>query len=364
MPDTLTKSKKQFTAVIVFAYLLFCGAMIAGTFFDLQIDKALFNYESRFGYFFEQWGVLPSYIAELGAFSAVIACMHKNQDFTDIITSVFPALKNFSESGPGKKVFFIIHKVVYLGLAFGLYNGSKVSINYVFKRFYGHKPQTIFIERGVNPVKFQIVYNICIVALAALTVLLFYLIKRKLNPQQLKLMEFMAGVALLMLVVATSIDIIKDIFTRIRFREMIAFSHGILDENGMSDASLGGLKKEMVADTDFSAFDFWFKKGNDMGRYGDATSFPSGHTSNASYSLLLIPLFYKGQEVSKAYKRLFIPASILGIAYVCTVAVSRLVMGAHYLTDVSAAAIIMLTGMLAVYALLSKCEGIYNKNKS
>lgn len=356
------KIRKQYIGVIIAFYFIYVALMIIGTFKDLQIDIALFNYGSKFGNFMEQWGMLVAYIAELGSFSAVIACMHKSDELKEIVTTVFPFLKPFSQSKAGEKIFFIFHKIVYGAFLFGLYNASLVSIKYVFRRIYGHSPATVFEERGTNMVLFHIVHNICIIALAALSVLIFALVKKKLNKKQLRLMESMAGITLLMMVVCMSIDVLKDIFTRIRFREMIAYSHGLLNEDGMTEIGSAELPREWVKDTDFSSFDYWFKKGDDLGVYSNASSFPSGHTSGASYSLLLIPLFYKGREVSSFYEKYFIPASIVGIAYISAMAVSRLIMGAHYLTDVSMAALIMFSGCILCSYVITKFEGIYDKN--
>lgn len=62
------------------------------------------------------------------------------------------------------------------------------------------------------------------------------------------------------------------------------------------------------------------------------TSFPSGHTTGAAlvYSIMFLPVFV--DSLNKTKYKVLLP--IIAITYTGTVALSRIVMGAHYMSDV------------------------------
>ena len=83
-------------------------------------------------------------------------------------------------------------------------------------------------------------------------------------------------------------------------------------------------------------------------------SFPSGHTSNAATMLLLglIPLLKPDLE---KYKKHFLAA---GFVWAAVVAFTRIVMGAHYLTDTT---IGFTVGLLCVYGV---CAAVFGKERA
>lgn len=85
-------------------------------------------------------------------------------------------------------------------------------------------------------------------------------------------------------------------------------------------------------------------------------SFPSGHTANASMLMLLGILPMLRPELAK--KR----ALLIGIGFVwpCLVAVSRIIMGAHYLTDTTVGFAIGLTAMLLVWKVVFGRQEVRN----
>ena len=97
---------------------------------------------------------------------------------------------------------------------------------------------------------------------------------------------------------------------------------------------------DMAAAGDFSAFTPWYRWGAVAGN----TSFPSGHTAAACGVLVLLALpalfdWWKGKEL----------ALTCGCyAYIALTALSRLIMGRHYLSDTVAAAVIMTLLYLAL----------------
>ena len=103
--------------------------------------------------------------------------------------------------------------------------------------------------------------------------------------------------------------------------------------------------------TDFAPFTKWYQKGDtSLTYYNYRDSFPSGHTVY-SCTIFLSTLF------CGAFKRLkkFAPiALIVSFVYVFLMGWSRLVAGAHYLTDVAAGAIIGYSIILVGWALYNR----------
>lgn len=81
-------------------------------------------------------------------------------------------------------------------------------------------------------------------------------------------------------------------------------------------------------------------------------SFPSGHIMTVAFVCgFLLFLLYHDQKQRAALK---IYATLLAFVYACTIAISRLVLGAHYLTDVLAGAtlgFIVMTIVIIIYKL-------------
>lgn len=110
-----------------------------------------------------------------------------------------------------------------------------------------------------------------------------------------------------------TVDIMKNLWGRVRFRDLL------------SSGSCDG-------------FTAWFvingKNGN--------KSFPSGHTAGAgmSYLLMLLPFIDKKRE---KYRAVYFWCPFI---YTSAVALTRLVMGAHYLTDVAVGGVIAFSCVL------------------
>lgn len=110
-----------------------------------------------------------------------------------------------------------------------------------------------------------------------------------------------------------TVDIMKNLWGRVRFRDLLS--------SGSCD--------------DFTA---WFvingKNGN--------KSFPSGHTAGAgmSYLLMLLPFIDKKRE---KYRAVYFWCPFI---YTSAVALTRLVMGAHYLSDVTVGGVIAFSCVL------------------
>lgn len=118
-------------------------------------------------------------------------------------------------------------------------------------------------------------------------------------------------------------------------------------------------RMRMIATQPDAFFQPWWVIGNDMKDHlmalGVASeefkSFPSGHTGNAACAILLgiLPLIahkLKGKETMLFF---------LGFAFACLVACSRIIMGAHFLSDVTIGlSVTFIISCMFVYKMIKK----------
>lgn len=129
-----------------------------------------------------------------------------------------------------------------------------------------------------------------------------------------------AGIAV-MAVQLSAVEAMKYLWGRVRFRDLLAAGN-------------------------YDAFTPWYVINGINGN----KSFPSGHTAGAAMSFLAMLLPYVSEKAQK-HKQLcfYIP-----FVYTCIVAVTRLVMGAHYLSDVAMGGAIGLLTVIIAMAVLDK----------
>lgn len=134
------------------------------------------------------------------------------------------------------------------------------------------------------------------------------------------------GVAV-MVVQLITVDVMKNLWGRVRFRDLLA-------------------------DGSYDKFTSWFAVNGKNGN----KSFPSGHTAGAgmSYLLMLLPFVHKKWAGRRAF------CFWCPFVYTSAVAFTRLVMGAHYLSDVTVGGIIAFSCVLIgvrVYETVCKKHG-------
>ncbi|MBR4240701.1 MAG: phosphatase PAP2 family protein [Eubacterium sp.] len=348
--------KKQIIFCVCFYFAFFAVLMIFGTFFDLEIDKALFNYENKFGIIMENWGMQAMYLVPLFAWSMLLSAYHPIDEAFDIAASIFPFFVYLKNNRATHFICFLLLHIMYGAFFYGAFMGSNDTLNTFMGAAFGSNLQDLLTNAGVSRTIAIILWAILRILLVAFIVFFF----RKTDKKYKKALEFMAVAGILLYYGGDIINYIKAIFHRIRFREMIAYSNGLINEDGWSSRGASNLPREWIATTDFSAFDRWYKVGNDMGVYSEATSFPSGHTAAATFAMLLPALFSK----CRALNKYFVPSFIIGFAYTLAMGVSRLIRGAHYLTDISAGAIIIFALMLLIIGIMDIFERKSEMSKS
>lgn len=118
---------------------------------------------------------------------------------------------------------------------------------------------------------------------------------------------------IVMFIQITVIETVKYLWGRVRFRDLLAAGS-------------------------YNAFTPWYKINGINGN----KSFPSGHTAGAAMSYLMMFFPYLSKKWDKKYQLCF----WLPCIYTCIVAFTRLIMGAHYLSDVTIGGVIGFTTVI------------------
>lgn len=329
-------------------YIVFGTLFIWGTLGmnDLNFDKMVFNPQNKFAFTMACYGMLPHYSMQLFCYTMLMVVYRPLDEAFDIAESLFSFFHIFRENKFFHTVLAILYKVMFLAFIYGAYMGSNDFLNFLLYNAFGANIQDMLINAGVNSI-------IAVIAWAAVRIALIlcvYFLLKFLSKNHRKEFEFVAVAGLLMFYSSDIINILKEHFHRIRFREMVAYSNGITGVDGAVHSLHDVVfTRDMIDRTDFHWFTHWYQIGQDDGVvWHDPRSFPSGHTSASSYTFLLVPLFLRNKDLSKFW----IPASVFGIGYVGAMGLSRMMRGAHYMTDVTGAALIMFTVMLIFIGVL------------
>ena len=286
-------SKKLFSIVIG---VLIVG-LIVGSFFDFQISTALYSKNNGFGIFFAAFGEWPGYamLAFLGGYTAMLAFKYyrKNIGGIALIGAGFVAFALAS---------FFLGKAVYSTNA------------------YNHPEKTFFPGLLVGA-------GLMIPPLAAG---IFF--GNKVQNKELWKISFFVLIAIAVAIGA--ITIIKRIPHRPRFR--------------------------LVTSNDEIDFYPWFRIFKDYDHCvkdlgidkEEFKSFPSGHIgiTSAMFMSVYIPMLLEIKKPNKL-KTIFFCVSC---AYILLLAYTRILVGAHYLSDVSAGGIIPLAVFMVLIFILDK----------
>lgn len=331
-----TKSNKGLIIFSFIFYIAAVAAMIFGSFNDLQINLKIFNPENTFAHLAEQFSQFVYWGIWGPALTIVFLCRRNLNESLGVINKVFPFIKPFgnTETTLYKVLNTILNVILTLGYFVLAVVGWKKLIENIIKN--------ILKEMGREDLPQFIYFAVCAFVAAAAIFLC-----SKIDKQKLRKLEGLALAGILLGIFSKILEECKEITGRVRFREMVAYSNGFIDEDGLSDATHSPLTKAMADSTDFSAFTAWYKKGDDMGIYDHSNSFPSGHTTYCC-SMFLTYILCKAYD---KLKKLAPFALFFSAAYVIVIAATRMIAGAHYLTDVAGAAIIGYSFFLIVYKL-------------
>ena len=327
------KRDRGFVIFSAIFYIIAAALMVFGTFCDLETDKALFAPGQTFSRLAESYGQFVYWGMWGPALAIIFACRRDLNGTLALFGGVSQKIKPISNcESRAYKTINIIFKALTSALIFVLCAvGWKKLIENVIKN--------ILINTGhgkwSQPIYFAISF-----AAAAISII----IASRIDKKTLKKLELLAFAGVLFGAICKCVEECKTLTQRVRFREMIAWSNGFKNSDGLSEGKYSPLTREMINRTDFSAFTPWYKKGDAMGIYSHADSFPSGHTTY-SCTLFLSSLLCRSFEKLKKFA---VPALCVSAAYTAAMGYTRLAAGAHYLTDVAAAAIIGYTAFVIV----------------
>lgn len=308
----MIKSKKNIILLctIIISVLL---VLVLGTIFDLQISKLLADLPNGQYYTDNIFAIIGETIGEdILYFLVISACAIL------FYCLVYNKFKN-------KWLNYILQAIlVLISYLVGIY------------LFYVTLDNFAPYVSGVSEYISSTVGIITIFLFPIIIVGLIYLLFSKTKPEKINALWKWALIVLIVAVVSNAIvQVSKHIFDRTRFRAMV-FS----------------------GDDKFSYFTNWFTintnkfQTNSMYAGDFFKSFPSGHTCAATsiFLIVLLPVYLQDFNNKQTKITLWIVASV----YTLFVALSRIVAGAHFFTDVYIAFLITALTILITFVIINK----------
>jgi len=258
----MTKTRKiTYIAVAAGIILLF----VLGTLYDLAISKVIYQPDNFMAKILESAGIFPPFI---------------------FVSATFVTF------------FFLIDRSKKNGTLWKILCGGLSAVPYLVYGFMASETYLTTLWARVI---------VAVVAAVILTPLTFFVIAKLPEQTKKRLAVFLVFASIVAVISSLiSINVIKYLWGRARYREMIADS-----------------------DTTFTAFTPWYHP-NGFTLKGHH-SFPSGHTCSATNLLALCALEEVFDE-KDSHKKLIL--FLVGM-YIFVMAYSRLVLGAHFLSDVT-----------------------------
>lgn len=287
----MTKLKKNAWIELAISLGVFAILAVVTALWDLQINKALYNQNSFYGQFFAQIGELPTYLAA-PVIGAILFC------------------QGFGKTNKQKLLWKILFGVVVFAgwfVAAGVWLWGRFDVSGVFE---------------TSTKDYDMVYKILLAGVLTFGTLLL----ASHFPQAVakKLLWFAIFYVVVAAIPNALIAVMKGIWARERFRVMYAIG----DFSGYTPWYLPqGFTERTAAYQEIREL-----ADVALGHDGDAfKAFPSGHTgaAAASFALIILPDIMP-KTLGGKKKAIF---WLVPIAYVVLVAVSRVVAGAHYLSD-------------------------------
>lgn len=326
------KKRKHLFGALLILYFLFFGVLLAvGSFYDLDIEENLFDPQNAFARFFEIWGEAPRFAMWAPAATVLLFCRHSLAECIEVIHRIFPFIPKISAKTIKRKRYklcnFVLNIVEIVGFTALAVLGWDKLIRNVGKYY-------VDLSRGVW------------YAIAAVVTLIVFALFTKIPKSVLNRLEPLALAGIVFGLLYILQPAIKGIFNRARFREMVAFSVGIKDAK---DASVS---RALLSRADLSYFTPWYKSGMGgtvlNGLKLSGTSCPSGHMMSGCFIFLITLL----TETFDRTKKFTLPAALFSFLYVGVLGLTRIIRGAHFLSDISLGAIFGMLFFLIAAGLL------------
>ena len=260
----------------------FVITFVLGTFLDEQVSQAIFSRDNTFGLLVSSIGTLPGYLL----FSFI------GGGFLSIAL---------------KKQYRIIYTVIFYILCttcFGL------TIYFAGKEFFG-------ANGFYNPSIKWVGYVIVVPFASGMTYLGYYLFNK--TERKGVWIILLISAFFIFMALVPGVTLLKSIFHRPRYRSLTLYE--VIDFHKWYQPCKN--YKDLMSITGLTSEEF--------------KSFPSGHAGGSALTLifaLLVPYFVKDTE------KLQLPLIYGGFVWVILVSFSRILVGAHFLSDVSMGAIL------------------------
>lgn len=295
--------KKQYSISIVAVILLVLT--VCGSFWDLEIANAVYigqtPSENIFGIIFSFIGIIPTFVG-----------------WSFLGSSIFYLSKKHIENRR-KRGWLTAFAVLLFVLSFFYYcNTLYLSNANAFK------------------VHFVVAYSIGIAVILATAYLGYKLSEKSEDIELLSKVLFLAFVSLVALII---ISVTKELMCRPRFRFVLDTGNADNFKNWWQSGRQirDSLGKDVVTD--------------------EFASLPSGHSAYSMFAIFLFPALADYVSRLKKFKPILF---VFGLVWWALTALSRLTVGAHYLTDVSIAGLVTIVAYLVVWAI----KRIYLKRKA
>jgi membrane-associated phospholipid phosphatase len=279
------KLRLNYKSTAVISVSIFLIALTAvGSFCDYEAAKALYigqaPSENLFGVIFAFIGIIPTFVG-WSFLGASILCLSK---------------KHIADRT--KRRWSTAFAILLFVLSFFYFCNTLMMVN-----------------ANAFDVHFAVAYSVGIVTLLGAAYLGYKMAERSDNPDLLSKIILLSIVSVTVMIVIMST---KEIMDRPRYRFVLA------SENP-------------------DCFRNWWQSGSDIKALSDSalsddfSSFPSGHSAYSMFDVFLFPAFADYNTELKKYRPVF---AFSGFVWWCLTALSRITVGAHYLTDVSIAALL------------------------
>lgn len=316
----MKKIDKVSLITFVAVALVLVSLMAVGTVYDLQISVALCSLKpghyyatTIFGRVFETIGEMPFYL--ITAFASAILFHNMSRRTSSIITWIF-------------KIIAIVASVAML--------------YYLSYKFFKYLSQHFGFTDLLGDVWDYVSYAILGVCF---TVILFYLTRKLPSSFLNKALIWVAVVVVTAIISQIATRVLKSMAARPRFRAMFVLQDFSMFKNWFD---FQGKAPELTDDWQiiYGATSDWFK------------SFPSGHTSAGSLvvTLTFMPFLFTSTNNAKSK----IITNVCVFLYIALVMLNRLVVGAHFITDVTFGLFLTLISYLIALAIV---KVIFNKIK-
>ena len=273
--------------------------------------------KATFGIIFREKGVifmLKQYKSSIVSFYIIAVCALIAASFLDLRIDIMlnnpedPFSKWFECMGemPSRLICPVAGTVLFYLCEKPIAKATGVIVNLLGSAYLGYHIAHYFFLDNKNNIPFGILFGVGI-GLTFLFIGQYITVSE--NRKRMLIFLSVAGIIIMFLQLGL-VEIGKIFWGRVRFRDLIT-------------------------EPDYASFTAWYHPNGANGN----RSFPSGHTAGAAMSFLAMYLPYLSDQCGQ--KKLL--CYILPLIYTAVVAYTRLVMGAHYLSDVTAGAVIGFT---------------------